>query len=153
MTLSHRIRRQDGFTLPEVVACILILGVLAAITYAVFMGQDRSAMDAEAKSNARSLLWKVHTCFAATEDYTLCDEPSEQEPPPGVTWGDAPGEVEVVRGSETTRYRVTVSALSKASTDGANHRFTIVKEAGEEDRRTCESSDDNTAGGCSAAVW
>ena len=91
MTLTHRIRRQDGFTLSEVMAVCAILGILAALVYTVFLGQDRSAMDAEAKSNARSLLWKVQTCFTATEDYTLCDEPTEQEPPPGVTWGDGPG--------------------------------------------------------------
>ena len=90
MTLRHRIRRQDGFTLPEVMAVIVILGILAALVYTVFLGQDRSAMDAEAKSNARSLLWKVQTCFTATEDYTLCDEPTEQEPPPGVDMGRRP---------------------------------------------------------------
>ena len=71
-----------------------ILGILASYAYAVFLGQDESAMDTEAKSNARSLLWKVHTCFTQTEDYTLCDEPTEQEPPPGVIWGEDAGEVE-----------------------------------------------------------
>ena len=118
MTLTHRIRRQDGFTLFEVMAVCAILGILAALVYTVFLGQDRSAMDAEAKSNARSLLWKVQTCFTATEDYTLCDEPTEQEPPPGVTWGDGPGEVMVVRGPDTTRYRVTIRARSRAETQG-----------------------------------
>ncbi len=44
-------------------------------------------MDAEAKSNARSLMWKVQTCFTATSDFTLCDEPTEQEPPAGRSLG------------------------------------------------------------------
>jgi prepilin-type N-terminal cleavage/methylation domain-containing protein len=153
MTLSHRIRSQDGFTLLEVFAVMLILGILAAITYAVFTGQDRSAMDAEAKSNARSLLWKVQTCFESHEDYTLCDEPTEQEPPPGVIWGDAPGEVQVVRGPETTRYRVMVSALSKAKSDGRNHRFLIIKQAGEQDIRTCDVGGDGSGGGCRNGTW
>jgi prepilin-type N-terminal cleavage/methylation domain-containing protein len=153
MTLTHRIRRQDGFTLLEVMAVCAILGILAAFTYTVFNGQDHSAMDAEAKSNARSLLWKVHTCFTATEDYTLCDEPTEQEPPPGVTWGDGPGEVEVIRGTATTRYRVTIRARSRATTDGANHVFMIVKEVGENDQRTCQTDAGNNAGGCNAGVW
>src|SRR3712207_1424109 len=98
ITLAHRIRRQDGFTLAELLVAIVIIGILAALSYAVFLGQDRKAMDAEAQANARALLGKVHTCFTATEDYTLCDEPEEQEPPPGVKWGSGPGEVEVVRG-------------------------------------------------------
>ena len=153
MTLPHRIRQQDGFTLPELLVVIVLLGILAVLGYAVFLGQDRSAMDAEAKSNARGLLGKVHNCFTATEDYTLCDEPSEQEPPPGVKWGSDPGEVEVVRGPETTRYRVTVRALSRASSDGKNHRFTIVKDAQGSEQRTCESDAGGDGGGCSAGVW
>lgn len=153
MTLSHRIRQQDGFTFLEVLAVILILGVLAGLSYSVFLKRDLSAMDAEAKSNARSLLWKVHTCFTATEDYTLCDEPTEQEPPPGVTWGAGPGEVEVVRGPETTRYRVTVRARSRASSDGASHSFIIVKDAEGEEERRCDSDAEDNAGGCDAGKW
>ena len=153
MTLSHRIRRQDGFTLLEVLAVCAILGVLAVMTYTLFVGQDRSAMDAEAKSNARSLLWKVQTCFTATEDYTLCDEPTEQEPPPGVVWGDGPGEVEVVRGPDTRRYKVTIRALSRATSDGANHAFLIVKEVGRDDIRTCDTDAGDDAGGCSSGAW
>ena len=153
MKLAHRIRRQDGFTLLEVLAVCTILGILAAFAYTVFMDRDRSALDTEAKSNASSLLWKVHACYTATEDYTLCDEPTEQEPPPGVVWGEAPGEVMVIRGSDTTRQKVTVRALSRATTDGRNHVFTIVKEADGQERRTCESDADNEAGGCHGGVW
>jgi prepilin-type N-terminal cleavage/methylation domain-containing protein len=153
MTLAHRIRRQDGFTLLEVLAVCAILGILAAFAYAVFLGQDESAMDTEAKSNARSLLWKVHTCFTATEDYTLCDEPSEQEPPPGVVWGEGPGEVYVERGPETTRYRVTVRAVSRAETGGTHHVFTIVKQADGPEERSCVSDGSNNAGGCNHGIW
>ena len=155
MTFAHRIRHQDGFTLPEVLCVCAIVGILAALSYTVFLGQDRSAFDSEAKTNARSLLWKVHTCFTATEDYTLCDEPSEQEPPPGVKWGPAPGEVQVVTGApDTTRYHVTIRALSRAETDGANHSFTLARDAGEKDERTCVTdSTDNNAGGCSNGTW
>jgi type IV pilus assembly protein PilA len=153
MTLTHRMRRQDGFTLLEVMATCAILGILAALVYTAFLGQDQSAMDAEAKSNARSLLWKVQTCFTATEDYTLCDEPTEQEPPPGVTWGDGPGEVEVVQGPETTRYKVTIRARSRATSNGVNHTFAIVKEVEKNDIRTCDTDAADDAGGCNSGVW
>ena len=154
MTLTHRIRRQDGFTLLEMLAVCAILGIVAAVCYSVFLGQDRSAMDAEAKSNARSLMWKVQTCFTATSDFTLCDEPTEQEPPPGVHWGPDPGEVEVVRGPETTRYRVTVRAKSRSVTDGKNHVFTIVKDVGTDDvQRICTTDASNDVGGCSEGSW
>jgi type IV pilus assembly protein PilA len=153
MTLRNHIRRQDGFTLLEVMAVCAILGILAALVYTAFLGQDKSAMDAEAKSNARSLLWKVQTCFTATEDYTLCDEPTEQEPPPGVTWGDGPGEVEVVRGPETTRYKVTIRAHSRATSAGVNHTFVIVKEVEKNDIRTCDTDAADDAGGCKSGTW
>jgi prepilin-type N-terminal cleavage/methylation domain-containing protein len=154
MTLAHRIRRrEDGLTLLEVISVCAILGILVASAYAVFVDGDQSAMDTDAKSNARSLLWKVHVCFTSTEDYTLCDEPTEQEPPPGVTWGEDPGEVYVVRGPETTRYSVTVRAVSKAVTDGHNHAYTIVKEPDGSEKRTCEAGDENDVGGCSDGAW
>jgi prepilin-type N-terminal cleavage/methylation domain-containing protein len=152
-SLAHRIRREDGFTLLELFAVVLILGILAGITYAVFTGQDRSALDASAKSDARSLLWKVHACFTATEDYTLCDEPSEQEPPPGVIWGEAPGEVQVIRGPATTRYKVTIQALSKAKTNGVYHTFQIIKEMDRPDQRICVTANGNTSGGCHHGTW
>jgi type IV pilus assembly protein PilA len=153
MNLTHRMRQQDGFTLLEVLTVVVLLGIIAAFSYTMVLGQDRSAMDAEAKSNARSLLWKVQTCFTATEDYTLCDEPSEQEPPPGVTWGEGAGEVQVLTGAPTTRYRVTIQAQSRATTEDRNHIFTIVKEAGENDVRTCQTDTGNNAGGCNAGLW
>jgi len=153
MSLAHRIRRQDGYTLLEIFGVLLILGILAAITYGVFMGQDRSAMDAEAKSNARSLLWKIQTCFTAKEDYTLCDEPTEQEPPPGVIWGEGPGEVQVIRGPATTRYRVTIQALSKAKTNDVYHTFTIIKEVDKRDQRICVTPNGNSSGGCDNGTW
>ena len=154
MTLPHRIKRQDGFTLLELLAVCSVLGVMAALAYSLLLGQDQSAMDAEAKSNARSLLWKVQACFTATEDYTLCDEPTEQEPPPGITWGDGPGEVEVVRGGiDTTRYKVTISAMSRATSDGTHHVFRFVKEVDHEDIRSCDTDAADNAGGCNAGAW
>lgn len=153
MKLAHRIRlREDGLTLLEVVSVCAILGILVASAYAVFVGGDESAMDTEAKSNARSLLWKVHACFTSTTDYTLCDEPTEQEPPPGVIWGENPGEVYVDRGPATTRYKVTVRAVSKAATDGKNHVFTIVKDADGE-TRSCAAGGANDVGGCNDGAW
>ena len=150
MTLPHRIRRQDGFTLPEVMAVIVILGILAALVYTVFLGQDQSAMDAEAKSNARSLLWKVQTCFTATEDYTLCDEPTEQEPPAGSDAGaTTPVRSRSSAAGPTRRATRSRSARSHGPTsDGVNHIFTIVKEVDGTTSARCDTDAADDAGGC-----
>ena len=63
MTLPHRIRSQDGFTFFEVIAVCLILGILAALTYVIFTGQDRSALDMDAKSNARNMVSQIAACY------------------------------------------------------------------------------------------
>jgi Tfp pilus assembly protein PilE len=153
MTLSHRIRRQDGFTYFEVLIVCVVLGGLAALAYGAFLSRDKSGLDAEAKAIARGMLGKVQTCFAAREDYTLCDELTEQEPPPGVRWGAGPGMVEVVRGAETTRYRVTIRAHSRAESGGKHHTFLLVKEVGEQDQRSCLAGDETDGGGCHDGTW
>ncbi len=51
---------------------MLILGALAAIALPVYMGQREKAWDGEAKSDARSLVSHIESCYAVYEDYTRC---------------------------------------------------------------------------------
>lgn len=155
MTLTHRIRREDGFTFMEVLIVCVIIGILAAIALPSFAGRDSVAMDADAKSNVRNLFTHVQSCFAEKEDYTLCDEASELASPSGFSWGTGAGQVEIRRnGNRTTRMQVTIRGSSKAITDGTRHRFTFVKRAGPPpDTRTCRSGNGDRAGGCNDGTW
>jgi prepilin-type N-terminal cleavage/methylation domain-containing protein len=155
MTLSHRISREDGFTLIEVLAALLVLGILAAIALSTFVGKDQLAYDADAKANVRNLYSQVQACFVEQGDFTLCDQQSELPANIGFSWGNGAGQVQIQRGAgRTTRTQVTIRGYSKSVTSGRRHRYTFVKRLGPPpDTRTCRTANNNNAGGCDNGTW
>jgi type IV pilus assembly protein PilA len=72
--LSHRLAREErGFSLIELLIVVVLIGILAAIGYALFIGQRTKAKDAEAKDNVAGLVVNVESCRVDTEDFTACD--------------------------------------------------------------------------------
>jgi prepilin-type N-terminal cleavage/methylation domain-containing protein len=88
-------RRDEGFTLIEILVVLLILGVLAAIALPTLTGQKEQAYDTDAKSLARNLQTHVESCYVEQRDWNDCNSAAEV-PGTGMTWGTDPGEVQVL---------------------------------------------------------
>jgi type IV pilus assembly protein PilA len=152
--LAARIRREEaGFTLPEVLIVCVVLGILAAIALAQFLGKSRMADDADAKSNVRSLQAQVESCFTDAQDFGSCtgSGPGDQLGSNlGLPMGGSPGQVRV---SATTQSTYEITAISKATSGGANHRFILTRDPAGRVQRTCVAGPTNSDGGCRGGFW
>ena len=146
-------RSENGFTFMELLAVILVIGVLAAIAIPTFLSHRNKGFDSDAKSNVRNLVTHVESCFAQERNYRDCDGDDSTGQADdalslgeiGATWGSAPGEVEVLGGTTQTSY--TARAVSK---NGGN-TFDIEKTVGSGYTHSCDSPGE--AGCQSDSTW
>ncbi len=63
-------KREDGFTLIELMVVVLIIAVLLAIAIPTFLGSQNKAKDRSAQASVRNTLTSAKTIFTGASDYT-----------------------------------------------------------------------------------
>lgn len=73
-------RADKGFTLIELLVVIVIIGILAAIAIPIFLNQRKKAVDASAKSDARTIATQVESFYTDALAYPTDGEYSFASP-------------------------------------------------------------------------
>lgn len=104
MTLTNKLkqmrRREEGFTIVELLIVIIVIAILAALVIAAYVGIQQRARDAERQSDVRNIITAVQAYATINDgDYPSCLEisngtvenvdPEALEPPRNGTFDTA----------------------------------------------------------------
>jgi type IV pilus assembly protein PilA len=68
--MRTRLKKDEGFTLIELMVVVLIIAILVAIAIPTFLGQRKNAQDSAAKSNVRNALATEKAYFSVNQVFT-----------------------------------------------------------------------------------
>ena len=164
--LTRRLRSEEaGFTLVELLVITIIIGTLAAISLAQFLGQEQKGHDASMKSDVSLLTAEMESCHVEQDDYAGCDEATDPElgrggyeldtlvipsdddacPDPGFGIAPEPGKVGVMVSGDKC---YVVFGTSKADDGGTSHIFMSRLAPDGTRERTCGPAAIRGKGGC-----
>ena len=119
--MPSRLKSESGFTLIELLVVVVIIGMLAAITLPMIIGQRLKGQDADAKSNARNLAGELESCQTTYEryDHASCLAPT------GAGLALGAGTVKLPFGHHGANHPVKNLATDMIEITSQNHNFAV----------------------------
>jgi type IV pilus assembly protein PilA len=148
--LGLTVKREEGFTLIEVLAVMIIIGILAAIAIPAFFNQRNKANDSSSKEMA-------HTSEVAMEALASDNGGSYATASPA-NLNTVDSSIQTAPGSPPKPYASAASGTAKTwtftITSPTGNAFTVAKSASGNVTYTCTVPAGNDRGGCpTGGTW